>query len=228
MIEYLEGASENCLFRGKLIEYSRKIREGYPKSSYDHKPHLPVLDPPWDKFKEQIYTEQFRIGYACFKREVAKVIQPTKILEIGMGIGISALAFLDACPSAFYLGIDNDKESGRDFPVKPSAFVGRLLANRNYLFDVLARDTRELSSLPMKADLVHVDGSHEYEDAINDVILAWESRAPWILVDDCRDSTVSAAVLAVLHERHPGSTEWTYFEDTWTGSILISREEPRP
>lgn len=227
MLEYLEGASEGCLFRGKLIEYSRAIRENFPKSDYDHRPYLPELNPPWDKFKEQIMTEQFRLGYACFKREVAKVLQPKTIVEIGVGIGISALAFLDGCPKAKYLGIDNDVEEKRDFPVQPTGFVTSLLYHKGYDFGIVQRDSHTLEAFP-DADLIHVDGAHDYYSAIQDVILAWRTKSPWILVDDCRDSTVAAAVMWVLHNAHPGSTDWAYFEDTWTGSILISREVARP
>lgn len=222
MLEYLEGASDGCIFRGKLVEYSRAIRENFPKSTYDHRPYLPEAYQ-----KEWVRTEQFRIGYAAFKREVANVLQPKTILEIGVGIGISAMAFLDACPEASYTGIDNDSEEGRDFPVRPTGFVTDLLYAKKYDYTILKKDSHTLESFP-DADLIHVDGAHDYFSAVRDMILAWGTKSPWILVDDCRDSTVAAAVMWVLHNARPGSTDWAYFEDTWTGSILISREVSRP
>jgi len=225
MIDYLEGAAENCIFRGELVEYARRIRERYPKSIYDHRPYLPKLDPAR---AEWMMTEQFRVGYACFKREVAKVLAPKNIVEIGVGLGVSALAFMDGCPTAHYSGIDNNLESGKDFPVIPTEFVSERLRIAGYTdYNIIVEDSKNIKFLP-KVDLVHVDGDHDYATAINDVLLAWTSNSPWILVDDCRDSTVASAVMWVMQQYHAGSTDWAYFEDTWTGSILICREKSRP
>src|SRR5271154_3555217 len=110
-----------------LLDHVRSIREGWPYLRYDPRPALPPgYAAPWAR------TEEFRLGYACFKREVARVLAPTGIIEIGVGISISALAFLNACPAALYLGIDNDAEGGRDFPVTPSAYVRGLLREHGY------------------------------------------------------------------------------------------------
>lgn len=211
------------LFQGKLVEAARAIRDGYPSSTYDHRPFLPDRRLPWD-------DAQFRIGYACFKREVALVLQPKVILEIGVGIGISALAFMDACPNAYYLGVDSDAENGRDFPICPSTYVSNLLRHKGYTFDILQLDSQKVSSLPVVADFAHVDACHSREATKHDVTLAWNTCTPngFILVDDARDSNVAAGTFDALAELHPGSTDWTYFEDTWTGSILIHKEQSRP
>ena len=215
--------TESELFPCKLVEASRLIREGYPISTYNHRFNLPDQRHPWD-------LEQFRLGYACFKREVAKVLQPKIILEIGVGIGISAMAFMDACPSSYYLGIDSDVESGRDFPVQPSLFVYKLLASKSYSFDILKLDSQKMNSVPAVPDFVHIDACHSRKATEHDVTLAWNALAPsgFILVDDARDSNVSAGTFDALAKLHPGSIDWTYFEDTWTGSILIHREQSRP
>jgi hypothetical protein len=206
----------------KLIDVSRRIRMSYPTATYDHRPFLPRLT------DATLQSEEFRVGYACFKRAVAEAIVPARIIEIGMGLGISAAAFLDACPEAIYLGIDNDHDYKEHvFPVRPTVFVRELLASQGRHFDFLASDSQHMTELP-RVDLVHIDGCHDYFATIHDVLLAWDSGAPWILIDDCRDSTVAAAVLWVVHQKRPGSFEWAYFEDTYTGSILISREVTRP
>src|SRR4030095_4935046 len=206
------------IFGGNLTDYASKIRHSYPLSTYDHRPSLPMGVAPL------FYTDKFRLGYACFKREVAKILQPKKIVEIGVGIGISALAFLDAIPTATYIGIDNDSEADKDFPITPSTFVAGLIDNRA---KIILKDSAKIDRLP-PSDLVHVDGDHSYEAAYNDVMLAWRSEARWILVDDARDSVVSAATMDALRRKSPGSVDWAYFEDTWTGSILISRVKERP
>ena len=210
------------ILTSKLIAAAERIRAEYPTSPYDHRAALPVYADPL------LHTEEFRVGYACFKRAVAAAISPERITEIGVGLGISALAFLDACPTAAYLGIDNDHDyEAHVFPVRPTDFVRAQLASCNYRFDILASNSQRMTELPF-ADLVHIDGCHDYFATIHDMLLAWDSGTPWILIDDCRDSTVAAAVLWVVHQKRPGSFEWTYFEDTYTGSILISQEVSRP
>jgi hypothetical protein len=197
---------------------AEEIRINYQSSAYDHRPYLPP------NVASLYYTDQFRIGYACFKREVALTLRPKTIIEIGVGVGVSALAFLNGYPTADYIGIDNDCEDGRDFPIKPSEFVKGLLGDRG---TVRVLDSMTIGRLP-DCDLVHVDGGHSYESAYNDVMLAWRSNARWILVDDARDSVVAAATFDALRRKSPGSVDWAYFEDTWTGNILISRTKERP
>lgn len=214
----MKTIEDSAIFAGELADYGRKIRHGYPRSTYDHRFYLPK------GVASFFYSEKFRLGYACFKREVAYVIQPKNIIEIGVGLGISALAFLDGCPTATYLGIDNDCETDRDFPVKPSEFVSKLVGKHGR---VEVKDSSTIDRLPA-ADFIHIDGGHSYDAAYNDVMLAWRSDIRWILVDDARDSVVASATMAALQRKSPGSVDWAYFEDTWTGSILISRVKERP
>jgi len=212
------------IFPGELVEVSEQIRNLYPSCKYDHRKFLPTLG---RSFSDSIVvTEEYRIGYSCFKRSVASVLQPQTILEIGVGIGTAAMAFLDACPEACYLGYDNDCEYGVTFVVKPSEYVSSILKKAGYNGHVEIVDSQSLERFPC-VDLLHVDGCHRYDQAYHDIKLAWESSSKWILIDDCRDSTVAAAAMAVLRQCHAGSTEWAYFEDTLTGNILIPREHAR-
>ena len=213
-----EISGNQVLFPGTLTNAAWYIRGLYRRSTYDHRPFLPAGIPDY------YHTEEFRIGYAAFKREVAAVLQPKSIVEIGVGIGVSALAFLDGAPNATYFGIDNDCESNRDFPVTPSEFVGNYLGNRGKIW---LKDSTKIDRLPA-GDLIHIDGSHEYDVAYLDTLLAWRSEFKWILVDDARDSVVSAAVFEALRRKASGSVDWAYFEDTWTGNLLISRVKERP
>jgi len=170
------------VFDGLIANVALEIRDA--GSDYDHRPHLPSNLPNY------YYTDEFRVGYACFKFIVAKVLQPKTIVEIGVGVGVSALAFLYGCPAASYIGIDNDCENGRNFPIKPSEFVKGLVGKRG---TVIVTDSTKMDRLA-PCDLAHVDGGHSYEDAFNDVMLAWRSNARWILVDDARDSVVDRAI----------------------------------
>jgi hypothetical protein len=202
------------IFSSALIEGAGAIRELYPVSDYDHKPLLPE----YDMHHPFIQTKQFRLGYAAFKHCVARVLQPRTICEIGIGSGVAAFAFLAACPQAHYIAIDDgskDKEeSGTALP-----HIRQIMAEKGYSHEIIIKDSMKLPAAP-KVDLFHVDGAHDYEHALNDTRLAFESGSEWILVDDARDPTVaSAAMLAAFSARV--MFHWAYFEDSWTGSILF-------
>lgn len=212
----------------EIAVVSKKIRDLYPTLLYDHRPFLPPVDTSLEIKK----TEEFRIKYACFKFAVASILQPKSICEIGVGSGIAARAFLAAIEKhsvCGYLGIDNGHdEEEMKYPF--SRHVKDLLLSltqHSGRVDFEKADSQDLQVLLGHHDFVHIDGSHEFQHAFHDLELAWNSRAKWILVDDCRDTTVSSAVMSVLALRQPGSIEWAYFEDTWTGNILINRERTR-
>lgn len=211
------------VFGSECVRVAGEINSRYRFASYDHRPYLPNF-PPDSPF----YLEQYRVGYACFKREVARVIAPRVIVEIGIGCGIGALAMMDgAPPDCRYEGIDSNEA---DFPVTPkiipSTFVAHWMDANHHSAHILIADSHQLDSLP-RADLVHVDGDHSREAACHDTTLAWRSGAAWILIDDARDTSVCAGVFDALVALNRGSAEWAYFNDTWTGSILIRTDHRR-
>lgn len=210
------SAGADSVFASPLIYVASDIRKMYPLSAYDHKPLLPE----YDKSVAFIQTEQFRRGYAAFKHSVAKVLQPRTICEIGIGSGVAALAFLAGAPAASYLGLDDGskdaEESGLAMP-----HVRRMMDSQGYKYEIRIGDSMKLASVP-KADLFHVDGAHDYEHALNDTRVAFESGSEWILVDDARDPTVASAAMLAAFGSH-AMFEWAYFEDSWTGSILFYR-----
>lgn len=205
-----------AIFPDAISHAAHHIRQWVYLSDYDHRPHLH----PGDYDFAAKLSEEFRSGYACLKWAVAKVVKPRAICEIGVGGGCAALAFLDACPEAVYVGIDSGRyEDETGVPLL--AHVEERMQTLGFRGRILRQDSATLRSLPGEFDLVHVDGSHQYDDARRDVALALRSGAAWVLVDDARDSHVSAATFAALAAWRPGCTEWAMFEDSWTGSILI-------
>lgn len=217
-------SSDFHVFGGDCIVMSHRIETGYRNSNYDHKPSLPQLDPSIPS-SSAMMTEQYRVGYACFKREVARVLQPKSILEVGIGMGTSAMAFLDGCPTATYVGLDNN--SGEDFLVKPSDYVSGLLSSGKFKNRIQIGNSQEMSEFP-HCDLVHVDGDHSRQGVRHDVTLAWRSEAKWILCDDARDAGVVGGIFDAIHGYlRRGNVDWAYFPDTWTGNILIRTEHGR-
>lgn len=167
-------------------------------------------------------------GYSDIKRSIAADIQPHTILEIGIGVGIAALAFLSAAPiGCLYTGIDNDYEFGKKFSIRPTVHVANLLADAGYHVEIISADSQSLTELPARwYDLVHIDGDHSASAVEHDFILAWNSGAKWILCDDARDTEVCRGIFNALHTLGRGSVDWEHFPDG-TGNILIRTDHKR-
>lgn len=213
------SVNDASVFESPIIRAALAIRALYLTCDYDHRPDAPE----WDRNFPYLMTEQFRRGYACFKYAVAKILQPRTIVEIGVGAGTAARAFLSACPTAHYYGIDDgSKDRGDD--VHLISYTRDRMAERGYSHEFQIADSMTLSSAP-RADLFHVDGAHDFAHALNDTKLALASGSEWILVDDARDPIVAAAAHMAVFGVGGAVYEWTHFEDTWTGSILIHRRD---
>lgn len=219
-----EPVADGCLFPGKLVEVSEKIRKLYKTLAFDHRPFLHPKE--YDVALKQ--TEHYRIGHICFKMAVSRVLSPLHICEIGVSSGGSALAFLMGAPDAAYCGIDNEGDAATIGADLTQHAKNILRANGFNNFVIRLANSLELNYLE-PFDLLHVDGNHEYKHCFHDVLLALYSKTEWILVDDSRDSQVAAATLDALYKFHPGSCDWAFFDDTWTGNILIhNRAGARP
>jgi predicted O-methyltransferase YrrM len=157
------------------------------------------------------------------KNAIAKVLEPKSICEIGVSSGISALAFLQACPTARYVGIDNKFEE----ELRGIKLVDRAIELlKSYNAKVVIADSLVLRELPEGPyDMVHVDGCHLKGATMHDVTMAWRACnvGGWIVVDDAVDTAVAAGTFEALNRLHPGTCHWQYIEG-WTGNILIRRD----
>jgi predicted O-methyltransferase YrrM len=214
------------LLKSGLNYAAKAIRDLYPTLGYDHRPFLMEQEAAMD----MKLSEEFRCSYSCFKYAVAKILQPKSICEIGVCTGIAAQAFCTASPGAFYVGIDNlydDKNAGYPYNQKVQQRFQELGLNARFDIVSSSLDMKELPS-PHQYDLVHIDGDHSVEGAYHDTKMALNSNSHWILIDDARYAPIMKGVTSAIYD-HVGYApiEWAYFEDSWTGSILISREVPR-
>lgn len=148
-----------------------------------------------NRFKE--YAEHSRTKY-----EIAVELQPTKILEIGVRAGYSALSFLKACPNSRYLGIDaeNGKHGGQNGPWM--WWAKKILAPYDAI--LIHADSQLMINPPGPGlfDLIHIDGDHSLSGALHDMELLWPalSRGGTMLVDDldyCE--SVLSAVQQFIH-----------------------------
>jgi 2-polyprenyl-3-methyl-5-hydroxy-6-metoxy-1,4-benzoquinol methylase len=99
------------------------------------------------------------VSYYRLKWAIARVLQPKRILDIGVRFGYAAAAFLDACPNAMYLGIHADSE---DFGGHKGAIEWARRITREYSADYLIADSKQLDEFPGGPyDLIHIDGRQD-------------------------------------------------------------------
>lgn len=207
------------IFANEISLKAVKIAAEQYTSDFDHRLFLPERDLAF----KYLLTEEYRRGYACFKFAVAKALHPKTIIEIGVGAGTGAIAMLHGSPESIYIGIDDNSKcqcDGWDF----TGFVKEKMLRLGFHASFIIQDSMTLKNLPVEpVDLVHVDGDHKYENALNDSLLAFRSGSKWILVDDSRDLAVVRGAFDAL-EKSGGGYEWAYFDDTWTGNLLFCKK----
>ncbi len=142
-------------------------------SAYDFRQTAYPEDPLRHLFPEWL-------AYYRMKWAIARVLKPKSILEIGVRFGYSALAFLNACPLAQYVGIDIDSPS---FGGSPGALDWARKACSQYQAKFILGDSTKMERFPGGPyDLIHVDGQQDGEGTMHDLILA-SAQASFILVD---------------------------------------------
>lgn len=138
---------------------------------------------PGDPYQPELGTEEmYRVKF-----DVAKQLQPESILEIGVRAGYSALAFLQACPRAQYLGLDSDEGEWGGV----SGYIQHARAALEpYNAVVMRCNTQdrpidpETIAVMRGYQLWHIDADHSYHGCLRDIQLAAALGARWILVDD--------------------------------------------
>jgi SAM-dependent methyltransferase len=142
-------------------------------SPYDFRRSACPADPLQHLFSE--WVPYYRLKWA-----IARALQPATILEIGVRFGYSALAFLDACPSASYFGIDADCEA---YGGSRGAINWAKERARGSKAEFLIADSQKMSSFPGGSyDLIHIDGQQDGKGTLHDLDLAL-GQGRYILVD---------------------------------------------
>jgi hypothetical protein len=174
---------------------------------------------PADPFAQTTPLDALRQGY-LFKHRVAQLLQPRAILEIGVRYGYSAAAFLAACPTAAYLGLDG--ETASDGGVAGSNAWAEAMLRRHYphaRVTILKLDTQRQPLQGGEADLAHVDGCHTEEGCLHDLRAV---RAAWVLVDDVEFLPAVARAVG----RFVRGKEHVYFP-SFRGDCLVHLPQPQ-
>lgn len=162
----------------------------------------------------------------CFEWSyaVAKAIQPTSYLEIGVRYAYSFLPTLLGAPS-LTRAVGMDLETYGDINVAKSNITTHY--NGNCAWEILHVDSQQLQTLPEWYDLINIDGCHDYECKLHDLRLTL-GKCQWVIIDDYDYLVdVRKAVNLFLQENgsdgwgKPSRIAWWSYLPTFRGSILI-------
>jgi len=158
------------------------------------------------------------VSYYRLKWAIARVLQPKSILEIGVRFGYSALAFLNASPSAQYLGIDLDVPT---FGGSVGAIDRARKACSQYHAEFVIADSMKMERFPGgRYDLIHVDGQQDGSGTMHDLILA-ASQASYILLDGYFWSRANLFAASEFLYRYRDLIESSYVIPGYAGELLI-------
>jgi SAM-dependent methyltransferase len=153
-----------------MLQQILDLAEG---SSYDFRQTACPEDPLKYLFEE--WVPYYRTKWA-----IARILQSQTILEVGVRFGYSALAFLDACPSTRYVGIDLDVNS---FGGCRGAIRWARQSTRPYRADFMIADSQKMDRFPgRRYSLIHIDGQQDGEGTSHDLMLAI-AQADYVLLD---------------------------------------------
>jgi len=211
------GACGTAPTEESLATCSRVKRVATGGAEFDVTPFLFSSD-PW--LREQS-PENVRRCYD-WKFRLARLLQPRRILEIGVRFGYSAAAFLAASPGAEYYGVDADNgTNGGTFGAHRAA---RAMLAREFpdsVIKITKLDTLKETPKGSGYDLVHVDADHSFEGCLNDLHLAARLGSRWVLVDDMQNAHVPGVARAVRDFLAQTGLPHLYFDDSFRGDCLI-------
>jgi predicted O-methyltransferase YrrM len=130
-----------------------------------------------------MYKQYFKDKY-----KIASMYKYNSIIEIGVHVGYSALAFLLINPKASYVGFDNNSYKEKcDYTEGECEWLQWAKQNlAPYNCKIIVADTQKLKTFGLTADLIHVDGEHTAIGVYRDLKLALKAlnKDGIIIVDD--------------------------------------------
>jgi predicted O-methyltransferase YrrM len=196
----------------EILNLARRTTYDFRETAHPEDP-LKHLFPDW-------------VSYYRTKWAIAKVLQPKSILEVGVRFGYSALAFLNASPSARYVGIDIDTST---FGGSVGAINWARKTCSQYNAEFLVADSTAMERFPGdQYDLIHIDGQQDGHGTMHDLVLA-SRQAGHILVDGYFWSRQNFLWTSEFLYRYRDLIELYHVIPGYAGELLVKmklREEP--
>jgi len=149
---------------------------------------------------------------------------PATVFEIGVRAGYSAYTFIVGGGSVCeYTGCDVDdrKRYGGPWLDWAEKLLRDLYESHGVQWELLLRDSQQMTLLPGTFDLIHVDGDHTYEGCMHDMELCWPAVNPGgVMVVD--DATYLPGPVRAVHDfsAKVKDAERIYLEQSPTGSMV--------
>ncbi len=137
-----------------------RILQELSRGDFDFRNYAHPADPLSNLFDE--WVPYYRLKYA-----IAKALRAESILEIGVGFGYSAMAFLTAVPEAKFTGIGLN---GENFAGQRDAREWAKRVTSGYDAKFLVADMQTLRLSPGgRYDLIYVDGQQDGTGTFHDL-----------------------------------------------------------
>ena len=139
----------------------------------------------------QEYQDKYRGGHAYYSvlREVAAVLQPKVVVEIGTWEGTSAACFASGAPDAEIITMDHHSDPGDDYNKQRTLMACKTFPNLSYINGCSNKKVHDVKpdarfAFPdvvrflgdKKIDILFIDGWHVYEYAKAD----FDTYAPYL------------------------------------------------
>jgi cyclopropane fatty-acyl-phospholipid synthase-like methyltransferase len=192
------------------------IQQAFQTSDYNFLVTAHPADPRRSDFPA--WVDYYRLKWA-----IARVLQPTSILEIGVRYGYSAHAFLTACPTSTYLGIDLDSDVAGGV-VGAIDWAKKIM--RPFSANFLVADTQAMLQFPGdRYDFVHVDGQQDGDSSFHDLGLALV-QGNYVLVDGYHWTPQNFFAVNDFLLQHRDRLDWYGVIPGYGGELLIKVKTP--
>ncbi len=192
-----------------------KILETSRQSQFDFRSFANPQDPLQHLFAD--WVPYYRMKWA-----IASVLQPQTILEIGVRYGYSARAFLEAVPSAKFVGIDLDSDQFGGVKGAIDWASGNL---RNYDCELIVADSQAMDKFPgERYDLIHVDGQQDGDGSFRDLELALK-QGRYVLVDGYHWTQTNYLAVNEFLWQNRDRLDWYAAIPGYAGELLLKVAE---
>lgn len=184
---------------------------------------------PRDLITKRVSAKRLNLVYSWYS-EIARLQNPDKVLEFGVGFGYSSYAMLSGC--ALNMRIPSlltwiDFCEGKVAPDGNHDYALGLLRGA---FDIKLDDrflnSHEIQDFDHKYDLISIDGDHTVSGCLHDLRVSEKSLAidGHIVCHDTNDRPVRDAIDTFCVEQE-GKFVQMYFPDLYQGCTIVHRND---
>jgi 2-polyprenyl-3-methyl-5-hydroxy-6-metoxy-1,4-benzoquinol methylase len=192
-----------------------KIKKIYDSTDFSVKDFISP-DEPINLFCWEQLENDFKMKYA-----IGKIIEPKKILEIGLSSKYNTIAIFLSGQDAEYTGIGNDTYRLSEIEDSINRAKHRARKNTENRTELMSTDLRKLTELPGDFyDLIYIDGQRDGDSTFHELELALE-KGQWILLGNFFKSRENMLSALYFIEKYKLFIEYSLIIHSVIGEVLI-------